>query len=105
MLEARVCKKSHVPIKLGMKRKIFSSVWSCDVACLRSVGCLGRPLLWLILASAAIVVPGSVRVARVCWALGWRDAPRVRSASVAVALHESPCRRYVGKYWVVDVVQ
>lgn len=45
-----------IPIRLGMKRKMFSSVWSAGVAGLRSVGCLGRPLLWLIFASAAIVV-------------------------------------------------
>lgn len=78
-----------IPIRLGMKRKMFSSVWSAGVAGLRSVGCLGRPLLWLIFASAAIVVPGGIRIARVSLVLGRSGAQVLCLSGIAATLCEA----------------
>ena len=42
---------SLIPIRLGTKRKMFSSVWSAGTT---RAGALGLPLLWLTFLSAAM---------------------------------------------------
>jgi len=52
VLRAEWCVISLIPIRLGTKRKMFSSVWSAGTT---RAGALGLPLLWLTLLSAAMV--------------------------------------------------
>ena len=52
VLRAEWCIVLLIPIRLGTKRKMFSSVWSAGTT---RAGALGLPLLWLTFLSAAMV--------------------------------------------------